>query len=74
MREDYVGVGGAGAEVGYSARRLADDFYAGRLDASRCLFVAGRRLIPRTMIPEIRRYVEQLKEKRRKAETVGTAE
>jgi hypothetical protein len=74
MSEDYVGVGSAAAAVGYSARRLADDFYAGRLDASRCLFVAGRRLIPRSMLPEIRHYVEQLQEKRRKAETVGTAE
>ena len=60
---DYLGVGDAARELSeiygivVKPRDLSVRLYDWRLDASRCPIVGGRRVIPRSYLPEIARHI-----------------
>jgi hypothetical protein len=59
-------------ELPVRARDLSDLFYQGKLDNERCPIVGRFRVIPRDYLPEVRRVLEQLRERRRaKAEAAS---
>jgi hypothetical protein len=47
------------------ARDVSDLFYWGLLDGKRCPLVGRFRVIPRDYLPEVRRVLEQRRERRR---------
>jgi hypothetical protein len=62
----YLSVGQTAVEVGgeYRARDVSDVLYQRRDLAARCLLIAGRRAVPREMVPELRRLLDERRARR----------
>ena len=56
---DHGTVSEAARPWGIPPRLISDLFYSRRLDDKRCPIVAGRRLIPRSYLPEIERVLRE---------------
>jgi hypothetical protein len=67
---DDLSLSDVARELGVPPKFLADLFYRGRLDAGRCGTFAGRKVIPRSYVTEIRRVLAELG-KLPEAERVG---
>ena len=49
----YLGIGEIAAQLGVSPRLVSDVLYQRRVDLTGCLLVAGRRLVPTALVPQI---------------------
>jgi hypothetical protein len=73
MSEQYLGVREVARQIGCRPRDLSDGLYDGTLDAGRCPLVAGRRLIPRDYVPEIRKALRERRRQREERQEAETA-
>jgi hypothetical protein len=64
---EFVFVGEAARELGIGPHDLAVALYTGRVPSDRCPVVGGRRLIPREVLPELRKALEERPNRRQGA-------
>ncbi|HVX85284.1 MAG TPA: hypothetical protein VH253_10915 [Phycisphaerae bacterium] len=58
--ETFIGAGEAARKAGAKKPRNVSDLFAeGKLDAEKCPIVAGCRMIPESMLPEIQRQLHK---------------
>jgi hypothetical protein len=57
--EQYQSVSWVATQLGCRPRDISDLLYTRILDVSRCVVIAGRRLIPEGYLPEIRRILAE---------------
>jgi len=59
QEQGFTTVSGLARRLGIPPRKISDQFYSRALDDSRCPIVDGRRLIPETYVPEIKRLLAE---------------
>lgn len=58
MLNDFLTAGAAADRIGATPKDVSDAIYRRRVDVSRCPVVAGRRLIPTDLLPELRKAIK----------------
>jgi hypothetical protein len=66
MQEKLFSATEVARKLGVLPREIPDLFYQGRLDHSACPSVGGRRMIPASFIPTIRKAIRERKKIKRK--------
>jgi hypothetical protein len=67
MKErEYVGFVQLGREIGVPPRMLCNLFFGGQLDDRHGKVIAGRRLVYRDMVPEVRAIVASVPRRRKR--------